>query len=116
MLAALALFNSPIARILVVLAIVAGLVGTGAYLEHGRMQKKVDAVQAAYDQFKGGVAALGKAAEIATAKKTLDDLNVAIPNIQTTVQPLLNAGGRNMNVLSLTSCPKSLSDVTMYVS
>lgn len=44
-------------------AIILGLIGTGVYFEHGRMQKKLDAEVAKYNQFVGGVAALGVAAE-----------------------------------------------------
>lgn len=54
-------------RIGIYAAIVLGLIGTGVYWEHGRMQKKLDAEVAAHNQFKGGVAALGEAARVSAA-------------------------------------------------
>jgi hypothetical protein len=62
-------------RIAIYAAIVLGLVATGARLEHSRMQKKLDKAVAEHNQFKGGVAALGHAAEIARVKQILHDLN-----------------------------------------
>lgn len=53
-------------RIAVYASVVLGLMGAGAWLEHGRMQKKVDAVRvkldsqiAKHERFVGGVEALG---------------------------------------------------------
>lgn len=63
-----------LARIAIYAAIVLGLIGFGARLEHNRMQKKLDKVTAEYNQFKGGVAALGAAAKTAAAKKALEDV------------------------------------------
>lgn len=61
-------------KILVYVGIVLALIGFGARMEHNRMQKKLDAVTNEYNQFKGGVAALGHAAEIAVAKQKLADI------------------------------------------
>lgn len=55
-------------------AIIAGLIGFGAYAEHGRMQKKIDKVVAEANQFKGGVAALGQDAIVRNAKIALQDI------------------------------------------
>lgn len=54
-------------RIGIYAALVAGIYGAGAYFEHNRMQKKVDAVTAEFNRFKGGVEALGREA-LANAK------------------------------------------------
>ena len=54
-------------RLGVYAAIILGLMGVGAWFEHGRMQKKLDAAVAEHNQFKGGVEALGRAA-LAQAK------------------------------------------------
>lgn len=61
-------------RIGIYAAIVAGIYGAGAYFEHGRMQKKLDAAVAVHNQFKGGVAALGHDAIARNAKIALQDL------------------------------------------
>jgi len=63
-----------LARIAVYAAIVLAIFGAGAYAEHKRMQPKLDKVTNEYNQFKGGVAALGQAAKTAAAKKALEDL------------------------------------------
>lgn len=63
-------------RIAIYMGVILGLIGTGAYWEHGRMQKKLDAETAAFNQFKGGVAALGLEAEKdRLAKDTWNKLN-----------------------------------------
>lgn len=61
-------------KILVYLAIIAGIFGAGVYVEHGRMQKKLDKVTADFNQFKGGVAALGREAAARNAKTALNDI------------------------------------------
>lgn len=61
-------------KILVYAAIVLGLMAAGARLEHNRMQPKLDKVTAEYNQFKGGVAVLGRAATIAAEKQKLADI------------------------------------------
>lgn len=55
-------------------ALAAGLFGAGAYLEHGRMQKKLDLEVARHNQFVGGVEALGHQAAAANAKIALADI------------------------------------------
>ena len=66
----IAFFLSPIGRLLIACAIAAS-VGFGAAWKW--QASRVAAVQTAYDMFKGGVAALGKAAEVAAAKQRLHD-------------------------------------------
>lgn len=61
-------------RMLVTAGIILAIAGFGARLEHNRMQKKLDKAVAEHNQFKGGVAALGRAAEIEVAKRTLADM------------------------------------------
>ena len=53
----------PLLRLAGYALLVAGLFGAGAYWEHGRMQKKLDAKTAEFNQFKGGVIALGEDAK-----------------------------------------------------
>ena len=48
--------------------------GAGAKWMHGRMTDKYDKLNAEYSQFKGGVQALGSAAEQAAAKRKLLDI------------------------------------------
>lgn len=61
-------------KIGVYVAIVASIFGAGVYVEHSRMQKKLDAEKAAFNQFKGGVAALGHEAAARNALIALNDL------------------------------------------
>ena len=71
----------PWVRIAFLAAIVLGLMGAGAAIEHRRMAKKLDAMTALrdaavtqYNQFKGGVAALGREAAARNATIALADL------------------------------------------
>lgn len=61
-------------RILGTIALILGLIGAGAWLEHGRMQAKLDRAVAEHNQFKGGVEALGREAERRAAIAALNDL------------------------------------------
>ncbi len=61
-------------RIGVYAALIASIYGAGAYFEHNRMQKKLDAAVAQHNQFKGGVAALGHEAAARNAKIALNDI------------------------------------------
>lgn len=64
----------PWIRLATYAAIVLAIFGAGVYVEHGRMQKKLDKVTASFNQFKGGVAALGSDAVARNAKTALDDI------------------------------------------
>ncbi len=55
-------------------AIILGLVGFGARMEHNRMQPKLDKVTAEFNQFKGGVTALGRAAQLKAELQARKDL------------------------------------------
>ncbi len=56
------------------LAIVAAIFGAGAYSAYSFIWPKLEAERAAFNQFKGGVAAVGLAAQAAAAKQALADL------------------------------------------
>lgn len=58
-------------RIAIYATIVLGLIGMGVYWEHSRMQKKLDAKVAEFNQFKGGVDALGREARKEALEKDL---------------------------------------------
>lgn len=62
-----ALAISPLWRLAGYALLAAGIFGAGVYAEHGRMQKKLDAKTSEFDQFKGGVAAIGAEAARRTA-------------------------------------------------
>lgn len=56
-----------------VLLVVLSIAGAGAYANGVRWETKYDKLQANYDTFKGGVAALGEKAKADAAKKAADD-------------------------------------------
>ena len=70
----LASLASPLWRLAGYATLAAGLFGAGAYWMHGRATVKFDRLNAEYNQFKGGVNALGTAAEQAAAKRKLLDI------------------------------------------
>lgn len=69
-----AVLVGPLIRAGVYALVAASLFGAGAYWMHGRATVKYDKLNAEYSQFKGGVVALGTAAEQAAAKRKLLDI------------------------------------------
>lgn len=65
----------PLVKIGIYVVLVAFVFGAGVSCEHGRMQKKLDKVTNEYNQFKGGVAALGEAAKKAAERQRLADID-----------------------------------------
>lgn len=57
-----------------ILLVVLGIAGAGAYANGVRWESKYDKLQASYNTFKGGVAALGEAAKAKAAQQALHDL------------------------------------------
>ena len=65
--------NPLLIRLIVYASICAGLVGFGALTMHRHDQARYDALKADFDAFRGGVAALGKAAQDRATKQAAED-------------------------------------------
>ena len=126
MLNLLTLFSGPyalLARWVVLVALVAAIAGFGAYKMHQHDQKKYDALKREYDTFKGGVAALGAAAQ-QVKEQTDARLTKAKTDADKTLADAISSNASNLARLrkqrddarssSLPSAPANTSRPNLY--